>query len=194
MQALPWFSGPLRAEAFSYGQSNPTYKLTSPTGSLVLRKKPAGKLAQSAHAIHREFMVLQALQGDRGVPVPVVHVYCSNESIIGTPFYIMEFVAGRVFTDPALPSLQPAQRSAVYAEAVRVLQAIHSVDIAACGLQRLNSSRGTGYYGRQLRRLTSVAQQQAEAAGPLPHLELLSNQLQKHTPPGMWALYMCTCL
>jgi len=184
VRALPGFCGPLQVHAFSYGQSNPTFKLKSPTGSLVLRKQPSGKLAHSAHAIDREFTVLQALQGS-AVPVPAVHLYCADRSVIGTPFYIMTFVEGRIFTDPALPHLSSKARHCVYAEAIKVLLAIHAVDIKSSGVQVLSSSGGRGFYPRQLRRLTSVAQQQAAAAGDIPNLLELSTELAAYCPPGI---------
>ncbi len=190
LSALPSFCGPLRVQPFSYGQSNPTYRLISPSGSLVLRKKPAGKLAASAHAIEREYTVLKALESS-DVPVPTAYVLCTDDSVIGTPFYIMEYVPGRIFTDPALPELSPRQRRQVYMEAIQVLHRIHNTDIATARLGALNSAGGAGYYARQLRRLSAVAGQQAAHGGAIPHASDMCAQLQTHAPEGKSAI-LCT--
>ena len=111
---LPGFKGPLSVELFKGGQSNPTYKLITPSISYVMRAKPGpvAKLLPSAHAIEREFTVMKALQGS-GVPVAHMHALCEDESVIGRAFYIMEFVSGRVLWEQSLPGLQTADRRAI---------------------------------------------------------------------------------
>jgi len=131
---LPGFAGPLTVEQFKGGQSNPTYKLLTPTRTYVMRSKPgpASKLLPSAHAVEREFRVMRAL-ADTAVPVPHMHLLCDDEGVIGRAFYVMEFVDGRVLWDQSLPSLAPAGRSAVYDEMNRVIAALHSVPPASDG-------------------------------------------------------------
>ncbi|HWI10172.1 MAG TPA: phosphotransferase, partial [Burkholderiaceae bacterium] len=109
---LEGFKGPLAVEQFKGGQSNPTYKLVTPTRAYVMRSKPgpAAKLLASAHAVDREFMVMRALHGS-DVPVPTMHVLCEDEAVIGRAFYVMEFVEGRVLWDQALPAIATAQRA-----------------------------------------------------------------------------------
>src|SRR5436190_10554475 len=109
------FRGPVSAERFAGGQSNPTYRLSAASGQYVLRKKPAGPLLPSAHAVEREFRVMRALRGSE-VPVPEVLALCQDSEVIGTPFYLMDFVPGRVFWDPSLPDQTPAERAAIYDE------------------------------------------------------------------------------
>ena len=130
---VPDFRGPIRIEKFPQGQSNPTFLVESPSGSVVLRRKPPGVLLKSAHAVDREYRVLSALRAT-DVPVPEVLHLCSDDAVIGSWFYVMEYVEGRVFLDPTLPDLTPAQRGRVYDEANRVLAAIHSVDVDAVGV------------------------------------------------------------
>ncbi|KAJ8415481.1 hypothetical protein AAFF_G00424610 [Aldrovandia affinis] len=119
---------------FSHGQSNPTYLLSVGGRQIVLRKKPPGALLPSAHAVEREFRVLKAI-GSAGVPVPEVIALCEDPSILGTPFYLMEFCPGRVFLDPSLPGLSPEERREVYKAMTNVLCQIHRVDISAVGLE-----------------------------------------------------------
>ena len=114
-------SGTLKVKKFGFGQSNPTYLLECNKLQLVLRKKPFGKILRSAHAIEREYRVMSALQNSK-VPVPKTYILCSDASIIGTPFYIYEFIKGRVFTSSQLPSLRSQQRFAVYAELQKVFK------------------------------------------------------------------------
>ena len=133
-------SGSLKISKFGFGQSNPTYLLSLPNNvKFVLRKKPTGKLLPSAHAIEREYRVMSALQNTR-VPVPRTYHLCTDSSIIGTPFYVCEFVKGRVFTSSSLPELRSQQRFAIYAELNRVLSCIHSVNLHDTGLTNYSSS------------------------------------------------------
>ena len=108
------FNGPIAAERFAGGQSNPTYRLTAASGLYVLRKKPPGPLLPSAHAVDREFRVMRAL-ARTPVPVPRVHVLCEDDSVIGSAFYVMEFLDGRIFWDQRLPEIAPAERAAMTA-------------------------------------------------------------------------------
>lgn len=142
------FKGPIQVRAFDEGQSNPTFKLTTPSGQYVLRKQPPGALLRGAHAVDREFRVQKALlRAD--VPVARVLHLCEDPSILGTLFYVMAFAEGRIFWDPALPELAPQERGQVYGEMNRVLAAIHNVDLAAVGLS--DFGRPADYFARQLK-------------------------------------------
>jgi aminoglycoside phosphotransferase (APT) family kinase protein len=140
------FRGALRITTLTGGQSNPTYRIDADTHRWVLRRKPPGALLASAHAVDREFRVLQALQRS-DVPVPRVHALCTDETVIGSMFYIMDFVEGRTFIDPSLPGMDPSERLAIYQELQRVLAAIHSVDIHKAGLT--DFGRPGNYLARQ---------------------------------------------
>uniref|UniRef100_A0A7S4DUL4 Protein kinase domain-containing protein n=2 Tax=Lotharella globosa TaxID=91324 RepID=A0A7S4DUL4_9EUKA len=153
---------PLEARQFSHGQSNPTFllsqKLSGRTARWVLRKKPPGKLLPSAHQVEREYEILSALYQTR-VPVPVVYHLCTDPSVVGTPFYVMEYVPGRIFKDPALPGVSSMGRYAIYQAAIQVAADLHSVDIHAVGLSHLAKKPKPGkpvmsYAERQLRRWT----------------------------------------
>jgi acyl-CoA dehydrogenase len=139
----------IQMRPLSGGQSNPTYVLTCGTWQCVLRTKPAGPLLPSAHAIDREYRVMQALQGS-DVPVPKMLAYCDDLSVIGREFYLMELVQGRVFVDQSLPGLLPAQRSAMYDEMNSVIAALHAVDYQAAGLESFGKS--SNYFSRQIGR------------------------------------------
>ena len=163
----------------SGGQSNPTFRITAGQNAYVLRKKPAGVLAPSAHAIDREYRVMKALQGT-DVPVPRMLAYCEDESIVGTPFYLMDFLQGRVFMDPALPGMEPAERAAIYREMGRVMAALHSVDLAAVGLSDY------GRTGRYVERQIDRWSRQCRALSvPLdPAMLALMEWLPAHLPEG----------
>lgn len=174
---LPDFRGPIRIEKFSRGQSNPTFHIETPSGSWVLRRKPPGALLKSAHAVDREFRVMSALRSTN-VPVPEVMHLCQDDSVIGSWFYIMEYLEGRVFVDPALPELSPAQRARVYDEANRVLAAIHTVDVEALGLS--DFGRPGNYYERQVSRWTK--QYRASETRRIDAMETLIEWLPGHIP------------
>ena len=146
---VPGFEGPLSAEKFDVGQSNPTYRLTAASGTYVLRRKPFGVLLKSAHAVDREFRVQRALR-DSDVPVPRMHALCEDDSVLGAMFYVMQDVPGRTIADPSMPAETPRARGAVMAEMSRVLAAIHSVSPEAVGLAELGPPGN--YYERQLAR------------------------------------------
>ena len=148
-------TGPLTVRQFRGGQSNPTFWVSDGQQARVLRKKPPGKLLPSAHQVEREHRVMKAL-ADTDVPVAAVSALCEDAEIIGTPFFLMEHVEGRIFWDVQLPEVSPEERGAIYAELARVLAAIHSVDVDAQGLGDYGK-RG-GYVERQLRRWTSQYQ------------------------------------
>ena len=148
-QHLPDFTGPATLRQFQGGQSNPTFLIQTPARKYVLRKKPPGKLLPSAHLVEREYRILKALPADQ-VPLPRARVLCEDSSIIGTAFYVMDHVEGRVITGASLPQLSPADRGAVYADFARVAAALHSVDYRACGLE--DFGKPNGYVARQLDR------------------------------------------
>ncbi|TAK98548.1 MAG: phosphotransferase family protein [Rhodospirillaceae bacterium] len=138
----------MEVRQFQGGQSNPTYRIVTPAGNYVLRKKPAGKLLPSAHAIEREFAVMRALAGH--VPVPRMHLFCDDESVLGQAFYIMELVDGRVMPDARMLDAPQGERRALCLELVTVLARLHRVDYRAVGLGEFG--RPEGYVARQLAR------------------------------------------
>jgi aminoglycoside phosphotransferase (APT) family kinase protein len=148
---LPAYGGDLAIKQFEGGQSNPTFLLTTGGNQFVLRKKPPGTLLPTAHMIEREYRIYRALEGT-DVPVPRAYFLCEDASVIGTPFYVMDYVEGRVFRDNALTELEPAQRRAVYEDLCRVLAALHSVDYAAKGLA--DYGKPGNYFKRQIDRWT----------------------------------------
>lgn len=174
---VPGFAGPVRAEKFAVGQSNPTYRLRAASGDYVLRRKPLGPILKSAHAVDREFRVLRALAGT-GVPVPHVLALCEDDGVLGSMFYVMEHVTGRNLIDPSLPGETVAGRAALMAEMSRVLAAIHEVDIAAAGL--LDFGAPGNYYTRQLGRWTK--QYRASETEPLADMEALILWLEGAMP------------
>lgn len=174
----PDFGGALSAEKFAGGQSNPTYRLSHGRGSAVLRKKPPGVLLRSAHAIEREYRVMKALAGSQ-VPVPRMHLLCEDDGVIGTSFFVMDHVEGRIFWDPALPGVEPADRAAIYDEMNRVLAALHSLDPDTIGLG--DFGRPGNYFARQLARWTE--QYRASETGTLPDMDSLIAWLEAHLPP-----------
>ena len=171
---LAGYRGPLHAEKFSDGQSNPTYKLTSPSDTYVLRRKPPGILLKSAHAVDREYRVQRALAAS-DVPVAAMHLLCEDTDIIGSSFYVMEHITGRIFFDPRLPDLSNVERSNVVKEMNRVLAAIHSVDIDAAGLSEFGPPGN--YIARQVNRWSK--QYIASETGCLPDMDRLIEMLQE---------------
>lgn len=141
--------GPLTIDDIPGGQSNPTFFVTTPTHRLVLRKRPAGPVLPSAHAVEREYRVLHALAGT-GIPVPVTRLLCEDASVIGTSFYVMDRLEGRVFSDPTLPGVARADRRAMYLAMAETLAALHRVDWQACQLS--DFGRPHDYFARQIGR------------------------------------------
>lgn len=176
---LRGFEGPLSIEAFKGGQSNPTYQLITPKRSYVLRTKPGpvAKLLPSAHAIEREFRVMQGLQGT-DVPVPQMHVLCEDESIIGRAFYVMEFVQGRVLWDQTLPGMTNTERTAIYDEMNRVMAALHTVKFVERGLE--SYGRPGNYFERQIGRWSK--QYVASVTQPIPEMDHLMAWLPANMP------------
>ncbi len=175
---LSGFKGPIEVRQFKGGQSNPTYSLHSPSRNYVLRRKPPGKLLPSAHAIDREYRVLSALQ-PRKFPVPKPLLYCEDDSIIGTAFYVMEEVAGRVFWEPHMPNASSAERSGVYDSMNATLAKLHSFGPAALGLS--DYGKPENYVGRQVARWSK--QYEASKTSEIPEMESLIRWLPEHLPP-----------
>lgn len=174
---LPGFGGAFGVRKFAEGQSNPTFLLDTPAGKYVLRRKPPGVLLPSAHAVEREYRVLKALAAT-DVPVAAVHHLCEDASVIGSAFYVMDFVDGRLFWDPALPELNADERGLVYTEMNRVLAAIHRVDLDATGLR--DFGKPGNYYQRQIERW--IRQYRAAEMEPQPAMERLIEWLPAHLP------------
>ncbi|MEO8012809.1 phosphotransferase [Polaromonas sp.] len=178
-QHLEGFSGSLNVEIFKGGQSNPTYKLITPGASYVMRAKPGpvAKLLPSAHAVEREFRVMQGLQGT-AVPVPRMFCLCEDESVIGRAFYVMEFVEGRVLWDQSLPGMTPLERGEIYGEMNRVIAALHKVDFAGRGLA--GYGKPGNYFERQIGRWSK--QYQASVTQPIPEMDSLMQWLPENIP------------
>ena len=146
---LEGLRGPLQLEQFKGGQSNPTYRVTAGGKRYALRRKPPGKLLPSAHAVEREYKVIKALHGV-GFPVPRPYLLCEDDSVIGTAFYVMDCVEGRVLWDQSLPGMSRAERRAIWEELNRVIALLHSVDYKAVGLE--DFGRAGSYIERQVGR------------------------------------------
>jgi aminoglycoside phosphotransferase (APT) family kinase protein len=172
------FRGPLDVEQFRGGQSNPTFRLTAGGKRYVLRRKPPGKLLPSAHAVDREYRVITAL-GQTDVPVARSHALCLDEGIIGTAFYIMDYVEGRVFWDPTLPELPPAERGDVYDAMNDVIARLHKVDYAKIGLA--DFGRPGNYFGRQIDRWSK--QYRASETETIEAMDRLMAWLPQNLPP-----------
>lgn len=147
--AVDGFDGPLIVRKFKGGQSNPTYLLETPTKKYVLRRKPPGKLLPSAHAVDREYRIMTAL-GRVGFPVPKTYALCEDDAVIGTAFFIMDFVDGRIFWDARLPGVGIAERRALYDELTDVVARLHAVDYKALGLS--DYGKTGNYFERQIDR------------------------------------------
>ena len=169
----------IAVEQFQGGQSNPTYRLTAGNRCFVLRRKPPGTLLPSAHAIDREYRVMSAL-AETGVPVATMHALCEDPTVIGTAFYVMEHVEGRILWDPTLPGMTPAERAAHYDELNRVIANLHQVDFAAVGLSEFG--RTGGYIERQVARWSK--QYQAAGAERIAAMDCLIEWLPSHIPAG----------
>lgn len=173
------FAGPLSVEQFAGGQSNPTFKLITPARRYVMRAKPGpvAKLLPSAHAIEREYRVMNAL-ARTDVPVAQMFALCEDEAVIGRAFYVMEYVEGRVLWDPALPGMAAAERAAIYDEMNRVIAALHSVDPAAVGLS--DYGKPGNYLARQISRWSK--QYEASETEPIDAMHRLIDWLPAHVP------------
>jgi len=179
-ERLPGFEGPLQVQQFKGGQSNPTFLLSTPESeqaSYVLRRKPPGRLLPSAHAIEREYRVMSALRAS-AVPVPRTFCLCEDEAVIGSAFYVMEHVAGRILWDPALPGMSPAERAAIFDSMNATIAALHGVDYAAAGLA--DYGRPGNYLARQIGRWAT--QYRASETEPIDAMERLIEWLPAHVP------------
>src|SRR5258706_828596 len=173
------FSGSLAVEQFKGGQSNPTYRLAAGGKSYVMRRKPARKLRPSAHAGDREYRVITALAGS-DVPVPRTYCLCTDESVIGSMFYVMDCVEGRVLWDPVLPGMTPAERGAIFGEMSRVMAALHRVDYAAIGLG--DYGKPGNYFARQIDRWSR--QYKASETEKIEAMDRLMEWLPSNIPAG----------
>ena len=176
---MPGFSGPVSARKFSDGQSNPTFHLTTECGDLVLRRKPPGVLLKSAHAVDREFRVQSALLRS-DVPVAKMHVLCEDDGVIGSAFYIMDHVPGRIFFDPRLPDVDKSDRAAIFNDMGRVLAALHEVDLQATGLTDFGAPGN--YIARQVARWSK--QYRASETVNIPAMERLISILEERLQGG----------
>ncbi len=174
---LPGYSGPLQARKFADGQSNPTFLLTTPSARYVLRRKPPGTLLKSAHAVDREFRVQQALQNS-DVPVARMHLLCEDDSVIGSAFYVMDHVDGRIFFDPRLPDVAKPERSLFINDMNRVLATLHMVDIDRVGLSDYGPPGS--YFERQTTRWSK--QYRASETGAIPAMDRLMDALAERMP------------
>lgn len=175
---VPGFEGPLRVEKFAGGQSNPTFRLTTPGRSYVMRRKPAGLIHSSAHAVDREHRVLKAVSS-QGFPVPAVFDLCTDDAVIGSWFYVMEMVEGRIFWNSALPELPPEQRGAAFDSMNETLARLHMIDVAAAGLD--DFGRPGNYVERQVARF-SKQYLADEAAGRSEVMDRLIEWLPANAP------------
>jgi aminoglycoside phosphotransferase (APT) family kinase protein len=176
---VPGFTGPLEVRQFKGGQSNPTYFLQTPARAYVLRRKPPGKLLPSAHAVDREYRVIRALHGQR-FPVAAPILYCDDESVVGTPFYVMGFVAGRVFWEPQMPGSNPVERATVYDAMNATLARLHAFEPSDIGLA--DFGRGENYVARQVDRWSK--QYRASETERIDAMEQLIAWLPAHVPPS----------
>jgi aminoglycoside phosphotransferase (APT) family kinase protein len=173
------FAGPLTVQQFKGGQSNPTYLLETPRRRYVLRRKPPGKLLPSAHAVDREYRVIRALHA-QSFPVAQPLAYCADDSVAGTPFYVMDFVDGRVFWEPQMPGIDPAERALVYDSMNATIAQLHGFDPAKIGLG--DFGKGENYVARQVERWSK--QYRASETEKIDAMERLIDWLPRHIPAG----------
>ena len=178
-QHVAAFHGPLSVSQFKGGQSNPTYKLDTPTASYVLRRKPPGKILPGAHAIDREYRVMAAL-GAQGFPVPRVHALCEDEAVIGTAFFVMDMVPGRIVWEAHFPDLTAQQRAAHFDAMNATIAQLHSFDPAAVGLG--DYGKATGYVERQVARWSKQYATDTDG-GRVEDMDRLVDWLARHLPP-----------
>jgi len=171
------FEGPVTAEQFKGGQSNPTYKLTTPNGIYVLRRKPPGKLLPSAHAVDREYHVISALHKAL-FPVPPPRVYCADGTVIGSAFYVMDFVPGRILWEPYAPGLEGEDRARLFDSLNETIARLHTLDPASIGLA--DFGRAQGYVARQIRRWSE--QYRASMTRTIPEMDRLMAWLPQACP------------
>ncbi|MBV9509973.1 MAG: phosphotransferase [Caulobacteraceae bacterium] len=173
-------AGPIKVEQFKGGQSNPTYKVSSPRGAYVLRRKPPGLLLKGAHAVDREHRVLAAL-GSVGFPVPRVYDLCEDDAVIGTAFYLMDMVQGRIFWDATFPDVGPEDRPAYFDAMNETAARLHQIDYAAIGLG--DYGKPGNYFQRQISRWGQQYLEDTDA-GRDPNMDKVLEWLPAHIPPG----------
>jgi aminoglycoside phosphotransferase (APT) family kinase protein len=178
-ERIEGFAGPLTIRQFKGGQSNPTYLIETPQRRYALRRKPPGKLLPSAHAVDREYRVMGALHGKR-FPVPAPLVYCADEAVIGTAFFVMAYVEGRVFWEPHMPAADAGERAQVYDAMNATLARLHQFDPAEIGL--VDYGRGENYVARQVERWSK--QYRASQTQDIDDMERLIAWLPAHLPPA----------
>lgn len=172
------FHGPLSVSQFKGGQSNPTYLLDAASGRYVLRRKPPGKLLKSAHAVDREFRIISALYA-ADFPVPRPLVLCEDDEVIGTTFFVMEFVEGRIFWDLDLPGLEQAERTAIYDNVNETIARLHNYDYVAIGLE--DYGKPGNYFARQISRWSG--QYRASETAKVDAMDSLIEWLPENIPP-----------
>ena len=178
MATVAGYEGPLEVRKFKGGQSNPTYQLITPAKKYVLRRKPPGKLLPSAHAVDREYRVITALH-PTGFPVAKTYGLCTDDGVIGTWFYIMEMVEGRILWDQSLPQYEPAERNGIFRAKIKTLADLHNTDYVKIGLE--DFGKPGNYMGRQVDRWTK--QYKASETEHIPEMEKLIEWLPKTLPP-----------
>jgi aminoglycoside phosphotransferase (APT) family kinase protein len=174
------FVGPLTVQQFKGGQSNPTYKLCTPHRTYVLRRKPPGQLLSGAHAVDREATILTAL-GTVGFPVPQVSGLCTDDAVIGTWFYVMDMVEGRIFWDVTFPGIAPDVKPAYFDAMNSTLARLHTIDFTAIGLA--DYGRPGNYFHRQIARWSKQYLEDGDA-GRDPNMDRMVEWLPNHVPPG----------
>ncbi len=179
-ETVAGFAGPLTVEQFKGGQSNPTYRLVTPTRAYVLRRKPPGDLVKGAHDVLREARILSAL-ADTGVPVARVHGICSDDTVLGTAFFVMEMVEGRIFWDATFPDVADADRAAYFDAMNQAIAALHSVDPVAIGLA--DYGRPGNYFARQIARWSKQYLDDGDA-GRDADMDALLEWLPANIPAG----------
>jgi aminoglycoside phosphotransferase (APT) family kinase protein len=195
-QHVEGFEGPIEVEKFPGGQSNPTFKLTSPGRQYVLRRKPPGKLLKGAHAVEREYRIMTAL-GPLGFPVPRTYGLCEDSEVLGTPFFVMDMVDGRIFWDPRLPEVPTDERRACYESMCETIARLHRIDYEAAGLG--NYGKPGNFVERQIT-IWSRQYLQDEAAGRIAAMDRLVEWLPRNIPdddkPGAlppWTAWSSGC-
>jgi aminoglycoside phosphotransferase (APT) family kinase protein len=174
---LPGFAGPLAVRQFKGGQSNPTYLLESPCGKYVMRRKPPGKLLRSAHAVDREYRVISALHR-AGFPVPKPYLMCDDEEVVGTAFFVMAYVEGRIFWNLDLPDVTGHERAAIYDQVNKTIADLHNLDWKALGLE--DFGRPGNYFSRQIARWS--AQYRASETASIGAMDRLMEWLPGNIP------------
>lgn len=177
---VPGYRGPLRIERFKGGQSNPTYRLVTPAASYVLRRRPAGTLLRGAHDLDREVRVMTAV-ATVGYPVPRIYGQCHDDAVIGTGFYVMEMIEGRIFWDATLPDIEPSERPRYYDAMNKALARLHSIDVERIGLG--DFGRPGNYFARQIGRWSAQYREDG-LAGRSDAMDRLIEWLRENIPPG----------